>query len=154
MDPLPYNITIPSQAGSILYAPTRDGNIEDGWNVTYTGGITNEVLLGGRQGVGTDNHQTTLDGATIQLSWIGTAIYLYGQAGNASFSIDVDVNVTIASTMVTIPPGGLLGKHIDLPYGNHTATLTTIGSGFVAFQYAELTVGVGYPGYVIFNAVS
>ena len=144
MDPLPYNVTISSQTASIVYSPARDGNTTAGWNVTYSDGTT--PAYGSQQGIGTDYHQTTLDGSTMQLSWVGTAIYLYGQANNASFSIDVD-GVTSTYSDVTIPQGGLLGVQTELAYSNHTAALTTHGSGLVAFQYAELTIGIGYPGW-------
>ena len=149
MDPIPYNITIPSQTASIQYSPTRDGAIDAGWNVTYPSGLAPNA--GTQQGVGADFHQTTHDGATLQLSFTGTAIYLYGQATSASFTVAIDGKGS-DSTAVTIPQGGLLAAQTGLAYGSHTVTLTTHGTGLVAFQYAELTIGIGYPGCVTFFA--
>lgn len=95
----------------------------------------------------TDYHQTTYDGSTLRFSWTGIAIYLYGQAVAASFTIAVDGNASTSSG-VTIPAGGELGMRNGLTYGSHTVVLTTHGTGLVAFQDAEVTIGVGYAGYV------
>ncbi|TCD60920.1 hypothetical protein EIP91_009293 [Steccherinum ochraceum] len=138
MDPLPYNVTISSQTASIVYAPNRDGDPTAGWNVTYSSGTSN-TGFGVAQGVGTDSHWTTHDGASLQLSWVGTAIYLYGDASPASYSIDVD-----GASAPSIGQGGILGSKTGLDYGNHTVTLTTHGTDQVSFQYAEATIGVGY----------
>lgn len=145
-DPLPYNVTISSQSAVVQYAPARDGALTAGWNVTYSSGTAN-TGFNAPQGVGTDSHQTTHDGATMQLSWVGTAVYLYGNATGASYSIDVDGS-SIGSSEATVPQGGLLGSRMNLSYGRHTVTLTVHGTVAVSFQYAELTTGVGYIGYV------
>ncbi|KAH8100275.1 hypothetical protein BXZ70DRAFT_179619 [Cristinia sonorae] len=149
MEPFPYNITVSSQTGTILYLPSRDGNASLGWNVTYSQG-TSDTGYNHPQGVGVDSHQTTYDGATMQFSWIGTAMFLYGQADGASYTIDVDGDQS-SSASVSVPQGGLLGSRTGLIYGNHTLTLTTHGTGQVSFQYAELTIGVGYPGSLVQN---
>ncbi|KAH8100264.1 hypothetical protein BXZ70DRAFT_179232 [Cristinia sonorae] len=149
MDPLPYNVTISSQTGTIQYLPIRAGDAALGWNVTYSLG-TKDTGYGNLQGIGVDVHQTTHDGATMQFSWIGTAVYLYGHASGASYTLDVDGEQT-SSSSVNIPQGGVLGSRTGLNYGNHTLTLTNHGIGQLAFQYAELTVGMGYPGTSIQN---
>ncbi|KAH8108146.1 hypothetical protein BXZ70DRAFT_40551 [Cristinia sonorae] len=149
MDPLPYNITISSQTATISYLPARDGDSAAGWNLTYSQG-TRDTGYGHPQGVGTDVRWTTLDGATMQLSWVGTAVYLYGQAFSASYTVDVDGDRSSFSS-ANVPQGGLLGSKTGLSYGNHTATLTTHGTGEVSLQFAQLTVGVGYPGSSVQN---
>ncbi|TCD60918.1 hypothetical protein EIP91_009291 [Steccherinum ochraceum] len=138
MDPLPYNVTVSSQTASIVYAPKRDGDPTAGWNVTYSSGTSN-TGFGVPQGVGTDSHWTTHDGASLQLSWVGTAVYLYGDASPASYSIDVD-----GTSVPSIGQGGVLASKTGLDYGNHTVTLTTHGANQVRFQHAEVTVGLGY----------
>ena len=82
----------------------------------------------------------------MRISWVGTAVYLYGQASSASYSIDVDGTATTVPVGTTVAQGGLLGSKTGLSYGSHTVTLTTHGTNEVAFQYAELTIGVGYSG--------
>ncbi|TCD68536.1 hypothetical protein EIP91_010461 [Steccherinum ochraceum] len=140
MDPLPYNVTISSQTASIVYAPNRDGDPTAGWNVTYSSGTSNtSVDHGVAQGVGTDSHWTVHDGASLQLSWVGTAAYLYGDATSASYSMDID-----GQSVPSVGQGGLLGSKTGLSYGNHTVTLITQGTDPVVFQYAEVTVGIGY----------
>ena len=143
-DPAPYNVTISSQTASIQYAPVRDGDASQGWNVTYDQG-SKDTGYGNPQGVGIDSHQTNYSGATMSISWVGTAVYLYGQASAASYSIDVD-GASIPFAAVNVEQGGLLGSRTGLQYGNHTVTLTTSGTAYVAFQYAELTIGIGYVG--------
>lgn len=143
MDPLPYNVTISSQTASILYSPTRDGNLTAGWNVTYSLGLNN-TGFGNPQGVGVDSHSTTHDGASLELSWVGTAVYLYGQAANASYTINVDGS-KFDDSLTNIPSGGLLGSKTGLGYGNHTVTLTAHGTGGeLEFQFADLTIGLSY----------
>lgn len=144
MDPLPYNITISSQTASILYDPQRDGALTNGWNVTYSSGLK-DTGFGFPQGVGTDSHMTERDSSSLELTWVGTAVYLYGQASSASYTVEVD-GTSFTSSSVTVQPGGLLGSKTDLSYGNHTVKLTTHGSNAVAFQSAELTIGMGYNG--------
>ncbi|KAH8100285.1 hypothetical protein BXZ70DRAFT_180298 [Cristinia sonorae] len=150
MEPLPFNITLSSQTATISYLPTRDGDAALGWNVTYSQGNQN-TGYSNLQGVGTDTHRTAHDGASLQFSWIGTAVYLYGNADNASYTLDVDGD-RVSSSSVTIPEGGLLGSKTGLEYGNHTVTLTTHGTNQVAFQFAELTIGLGYLGSSVQNS--
>ncbi|KAL0574499.1 hypothetical protein V5O48_007474 [Marasmius crinis-equi] len=148
MDPLPYNITISSQTASILYSPTREGSIDAGWNSTYSSG-SKDTGYGRPQGLGTDYHRTTRSGASLELRWVGTAVYLYGNATAGSYTITVDGQDVGASK--NVPQGGLLGRKTGLKYGDHTAKLTVLGKGEVAFQYARVTIGVGYTGSKIQN---
>ncbi|KAK1235226.1 hypothetical protein PQX77_001560, partial [Marasmius sp. AFHP31] len=40
-DPIPYNLTIPSQAASLTYSPLRtsSNNSDEGWVLSYSGGL-------------------------------------------------------------------------------------------------------------------
>ncbi|ESK83854.1 hypothetical protein Moror_13492 [Moniliophthora roreri MCA 2997] len=142
MDPLPYNVTISSQTASVLYSPDRDTTPDRGWNITYSHGATSTPY--GPTGVGADYHRTSVSGATMQLSWVGTALYLYGNAAPGSYKIAVD-NIELSELAADLQVG-LLGSKTGLSYGSHTATLTVVGGSEVAFQYAEVTIGVGYQG--------
>ncbi|KAL0575304.1 hypothetical protein V5O48_006655 [Marasmius crinis-equi] len=148
MDPLPYNITLSSQTASILYLPAREGPIDAGWNSTYSSGSI-DTGYGRPQGLGTDYHRTTRSGASFEFRWTGTAVYLYGSATAGLYSITVDGQDNGVSDGV--PHYGLLGRKTGLKYGDHTVKLTVLGRGEVAFQYAQVTIGVGYVGNKVQN---
>ncbi|KAL0570830.1 hypothetical protein V5O48_011126 [Marasmius crinis-equi] len=81
--------------------------------------------------------------ASIQIDWTGTGIYFYGNASSDSYNLKVN-GQDVQS--VDVPNGGLLGSKDGLPYKQHSATLTVSGGKMVAFQYAQVTIGYGYPG--------
>ncbi|KAK7053008.1 hypothetical protein VNI00_004329 [Paramarasmius palmivorus] len=139
MEPLPYNITVSSSAASLKYSPARDTRIEWGWNITYSDGVYNSPY--GPQGIGSAIHRTTKSDSTIELNWVGTAVYLYGNATRFSYRITVD-GVDIGDT----GGQGLLGSKTGLQYGEHSAVLTALGGSTVSFWYADVTIGAGYPG--------
>ncbi|KAK7459526.1 hypothetical protein VKT23_009509 [Stygiomarasmius scandens] len=141
MDPLPCNVTLSSQTATITYSPFRDTNVTAGWNVSYVNGIKGGI------GVGDDFHQTSLKGASMEFSWIGTAVYLYGEGSPGSYRVFVD-NFDIEAT----PQIGVLGIKSDLDYGSHTVRLETVTNSQVIFRHAEVTIGVGFSGSNINNS--
>ncbi|KAK7451207.1 hypothetical protein VKT23_012543 [Stygiomarasmius scandens] len=147
MNPLPYNITLSSQTASILYLPSRDGDLTKGWNTSYSDGVK-DLGSGYPQGIGADIHRTSAAAATMELNWTGTAVCLYGDAIPGSYTIFVD-NVDIDASTQSVT--GLLGCQSDLEYKVHNVKLQVVGGHEVAFQYAELTIGAGYPGTDISN---
>ncbi|THV01104.1 hypothetical protein K435DRAFT_854077 [Dendrothele bispora CBS 962.96] len=143
MELLPYNVTLSSQtACSIRYnpAPNLSANQTTGWKVSYTDGVR-DLDYGNDVGVGVDLHQSSLENATMELDWVGTAVYLYGDANVGSYTISVDDGEETPGT----PIGGLLGSKSSLQYGPHKISLRVVGGNLVSFQYAEATIGVGYP---------
>ncbi|KAL0580033.1 hypothetical protein V5O48_001967 [Marasmius crinis-equi] len=144
-DPLPYNLTISSQAASLAYSPLRSlsNSTDDGWVLSYSGGLVADPNYWGRRGIGADYHSTTRAGASVQISWVGTGIYFYGNASSGTYNIKVDGQSIPGAD---VPNGGLLGSKTGLSYKQHTATLSAAGNGKVAFQYAQATIGYGYPG--------
>jgi len=142
MSPAPFNVTLSSQCATIKYLPFRDGPISTGWNVSYSGTVDSTWSLQSF-GSGTSVHRTTLAGATLQIDWLGTAIYLYGTSSSTSYTYTLDGVPTPAAPDSV---GGLLASSINLPYGDHTAVLTVNAAQEVAFQGAVLTVGVGNEG--------
>lgn len=143
MDPLPYNITLLSQTASIAYLPSREGKPDVGWNSTYPSG-SKDLGYGRPQGVGPDYHKSSFGGATLDFSFTGTAFYLYGSAvASDAYSISVDgTDIGNANSV------GVLGTKEGLKYGEHDVRLKVLGKGEVAFNRAEVTIGVGYPGCV------
>ncbi|KAF9262747.1 hypothetical protein L218DRAFT_380604 [Marasmius fiardii PR-910] len=149
-DPLPYNISISSQTASIIYIPARDTSIDAGWNSTYSAGAK-DTGYGRDQGLGADSHRTSRSGASLEFSWVGTAVYLYGNAAAGSYGISVDNQDIGVASDEAVPQGGLLGSKTGLQYGNHTVKLLARGLGEVGFQYAQATIGVGYSGTTVQN---
>uniref|UniRef100_A0A0W0ETZ1 Transmembrane protein n=1 Tax=Moniliophthora roreri TaxID=221103 RepID=A0A0W0ETZ1_MONRR len=148
MDPLPYNITINSQSAAIVYTPSRNGNdtLEGGWNVMYTDGTAQNVV--GRQGVGDSYLQTKLFGASMSITWIGTAAYIYGNSTAPYYTL-VDGALNIGPR---VPQSNLLASVTGLPYGSHTIILAQNGTDLLGFHHAILTIGIGYEGYdITFN---
>ncbi|KAK1221446.1 hypothetical protein PQX77_015753, partial [Marasmius sp. AFHP31] len=102
-----------------------------------------------RQGRGADFHRSTKAGASITFNWLGTAIYVYGNATKDSYRLSVD-GQNVHETF-DVPEGGLLGSMTGMQYKEHTAMLEVVGGEGLAFQYVDLTIGLGYPGKNITN---
>ncbi|KAF9261308.1 hypothetical protein L218DRAFT_931099 [Marasmius fiardii PR-910] len=139
-NPFPYNITLPSGTASIRYRPFRDGDPNAGWNVSYPSGTKLYSGLGGTQGIGAGQSQTTFPGATIEFEWIGMAIYLYGTASSSdAYQISIDSqDIGIGQESES----GLLGSKTGLVYGQHSVTLLARGGGEVVFRNAVVTIGM------------
>ena len=144
--PAPYNITISSQCPNFQYYPARDGLINQGWNVTYSGSNDSQWYFDGVSeiGVGIPSHRTALPGAYVELRWLGTAIYLYGSVSPYSVhSIQVD---GIEARGTGDLNSGLLARVIGLPYGPHKLHLSTGDNQVLTLRGAVLTVGLGGDG--------
>ncbi|KAJ8085592.1 hypothetical protein PM082_004410 [Marasmius tenuissimus] len=143
MDLLPYNLTIPSQTASLFYYPPRgsDTKASDGWELAYSSVDKGSYQ---RQGRGADFHNSTKAEAYINFNWLGTAIYVYGAGRKDSYRFFVD-GQDVGQTF-DVQQGGLLGFMTGMQYKEHNATLKVVGGEGLAFQYADLTIGLGYPG--------
>ncbi|KAK1219209.1 hypothetical protein PQX77_018085 [Marasmius sp. AFHP31] len=142
-DPLPYNLTIPSQTASLTYSPPRGPRTKapEGWELAYP---AVDRIGHQRQGRGSNFHNST------RVDALGTAIYVYGTGTKVSYGFFVD-DQNVAQTF-DIPQGGLLESMTGMQYKEHNATLTVVRSEMLAFQYADLTIGLGYPGKEIKNS--
>ncbi|KAK1222560.1 hypothetical protein PQX77_014585 [Marasmius sp. AFHP31] len=143
MDPLPYNLTVSSWTASLLYYPPRDSDTKasDGWELFYP---SVDPGPGQRQGRGADTHKSTKAEASVTFNWLGTAIYVYGTSRKESYKFSVD-GQDVGQTF-DVQQGGLLGSMTDMQYKEHDAKLEVVGGEGLAFQYADLTIGLGYPG--------
>ncbi|KAL0060077.1 hypothetical protein AAF712_013153, partial [Marasmius tenuissimus] len=144
-DPQPYNLTIPSQTATLLYSPPRARNgtkASDGWELAYYDTWENRGLH--RVGLGADFHNSTKAGASITFNWLGTAIYVYGTGTKESYNFSVD-GQEVGETF-DVQQGGLLGSMTGMQYKEHEAILQVVGGAMLAFQYADITIGLGYPG--------
>lgn len=135
----PYNITINSQTANLQYKPYKDGASSGGWNLTYT--LIPESAAAKTTASGISYHRTTFPGASMALTFTGTDVYLYGNASAGSYSVSVDGGTATKGTN-NVPNGGLLDAITNLSYGNHTVTLASTGKEEVAFQYADVTIGI------------
>jgi hypothetical protein len=70
----------------------------------------------------TSAHRTTLPGASVRLDWLGTAIYLYGDASVGAYTIELDGATTNCETSAP----GLLFSKSNLTYGSHSLTLRVV----------------------------
>ncbi|KAK7040248.1 hypothetical protein VNI00_009714 [Paramarasmius palmivorus] len=69
-----------------------------------------------------------MSGASMEFSWVGTALYVYGSATAASYMMSIDGVDVYEAIAATVPLGGLL----------------MIDGTQVEFEHAVLTVGVAY----------
>ena len=80
----PFNITVTDQSPTIKYTPSRHGDPEQTWNVTYY-----DLGLPGAIRGGLSVHSTYFIGATATFGFKGTAVYVRGSAEEGAVSITV-----------------------------------------------------------------
>lgn len=142
-----YNFTIPDRSPTIVYLPSRDGPLTSSWNVTYSNSPdssydTSHTSTNLASGI--SSHRTSLVGATVEVDFKGTAVYLYGSAQAGSYSTSLDG----ATAVQGAPDEQLLLHATGLSYDKHSLILTVTRAEEVSISYAVLTVGVGTVGYV------
>ncbi|KAF5385911.1 hypothetical protein D9615_002628 [Tricholomella constricta] len=147
--PFPVDDTSPS----ILYLPLRDTfstvNLTAGWNPVFSD--TGFMQTPGETGVGTSFHATSLDDATISITWRGTGIQLLGYTTNqAGYEITLD-GISQAPRGVDEEAGILVAFH-DLANSAHNISLSTRipadetpGTSKVFFDSAQIISTVNAP---------
>ena len=83
-------------------------------------------------------------GASAELDWIGTAIYLYGEGSQNGYTIELDGTTTTQTPGVLNAPG-LLFSQSGLTYGRHSLILRVVRTG-ATISNATITVGMGEVG--------
>ncbi|WWD20102.1 hypothetical protein CI109_104576 [Kwoniella shandongensis] len=86
---IPYNISVSDQSPTIIYKPELDTYPNLGWNLTYTDS-SYATYSPDAIGKGISAHNTTVQGATATLSWLGTAVYVRLDASVGNVSVVVD----------------------------------------------------------------
>lgn len=82
-------------------------------------------------------------GASAQLDWIGTAVYLYGKGPPNGFIIELDgTQVNQMSSFLSAPEPWLLFSQSNLQYGPHSLVLRVVQPE-VSISNATITVGMG-----------
>jgi len=133
-----FNWTSSDMDGFWHYGPqiTTDNTV--GWDNHYSEGFTknndgktlplpttNITQPNYVYGRGTSSHTTTLGGATINAGFLGTAIYMLGEADpNLLVTITVDGNDQPGK-----PANGYLASATGLTFGYHNVTLKVNGNG-------------------------
>jgi hypothetical protein len=134
--PMPYNITLGTDSPTMRYQPGRDGPMLTSWNQTYS----DSPDWGDPTANSIGAHRTGLVGATLEIDWIGTAIYVYGNSTRTEC-----YQITIDGGNFTGRSEGTLASASNLTYNSHRFILTVL-SDKVWVRDAVLTVGMGNEG--------
>ncbi|KAJ7109806.1 hypothetical protein C8R44DRAFT_883851 [Mycena epipterygia] len=133
-----WNFTFDDTSPFLTYTPYANGSYSgpaNGWVPWYSG--SGFISKNGDGGSGDSFHLTSLDGASVNLQFHGTAVYLYGTT-NSSYQIMLD---NISSFHVP-PTSDLLLSLTGLAEGTHSVTLTarpTSSSQQLAFDRAVIS---------------
>ncbi|KAJ3473874.1 hypothetical protein NLI96_g12779 [Meripilus lineatus] len=112
-----FNVTLDDSSPMFSYLPYGDGPVDEGWRAWYSQiGFNNDC---GKESVGDSLHITSSAGASVQLTFSGTAVYLFGTA-NSSYEVSLDTRTT------SFPPplDNLLFSAVGLLPGTHYVNLT------------------------------
>ncbi|KAL7417996.1 hypothetical protein BDY24DRAFT_373741 [Mrakia frigida] len=136
------NVTLPFTSPFLRWSPFSDGNATQGWNATGNG-FGNRSPLGEVQ----DAFRWTRGvGSKVELSFNGSAAYIYGSVASSSTTYTVSLDSTTSSPE---PAGSLLASFDSLDSGTpHTLSLEVTGAGTAEDDWAGigqviLTVPVG-----------
>jgi hypothetical protein len=114
----PTNATASNATSSTIILPINaTANITANPVANSSSGV--QAYQPGIIGNGTSTHTTSAAGATVEITWIGTAIYF---KGNGSAELTVDGVASTASI-----EDGIIAYGAGLTYGSHKAVLT-VGS--------------------------
>ncbi|KAK1223483.1 hypothetical protein PQX77_013641 [Marasmius sp. AFHP31] len=143
-----YNISIPDSSPTFTYSPFREGDVASGWKSFYTGSpeeVYDNTFNNTNQGSGTSSHNTSKQGATFELSFMGTAVYIYGTGSAGAFTTSLDDGAAVTGS----PKDGILASYANLEYKTHKLQLTLTQSQTLSMSSALVTVGVGKTGAMV-----
>lgn len=148
MAPNLYNLTVPDQSPTFIYSPYREGDLNSSWKVFYSNSPDSSYDSSHNSSnlaSGISLHSTTLQGASLQISFMGTAIYLAGSGAAGAYSTTLDGGDTVNGS----PANGYLVSHDGLDYEAHTLVLNTTSTSQLNVTSALMTVGIGNEGATI-----
>jgi hypothetical protein len=135
------NITVSHLSPTINYHPSRSGDSDSTWNVTYTRPQDEPYI--GAIGDGPSSQYTTFTGASASLGFVGTAIYVYGYANGS----DSDVSLSVGGKKLdTKNEDGLLGWKRGLKDQWWDLAVNVTGSGGVGIESITFTTEFGARG--------
>ncbi|PBL02768.1 hypothetical protein ARMGADRAFT_1159262 [Armillaria gallica] len=148
MAPNLFNLTVPDQSPTFIYSPYREGDLNSSWKVYYSNSPDssydsshNSSNLASGQSL----HSTTLQGASLEISFMGTAIYLNGSGTAGAYSTTLDGGDAVNGS----PADAYLVSHDGLDYEAHTLVLNTTSTSQLNVTSATVTVGIGNEGATI-----
>ena len=137
----PMNVTVSHLSPTISYSPSRSGESEITWNVTYI--EPQDAPSIGAIGDGPSSHYTTFNGASASLGFVGSAIYVYGYTNGSTN----DVSLSLGEFGLNEGDGnGLLGWKEGLKDQWWDLVVNVTGNGGVGIRGITFTVDFGNKG--------
>ncbi|OSX56608.1 hypothetical protein POSPLADRAFT_1159710 [Postia placenta MAD-698-R-SB12] len=140
-----YNFTFTDQSAYVIFLPYRDGPLDSQWNVSYSQSAQDDWSYSNNLGKGISSHKTTLVGASVELSWTGTGVWIYGTGDRAAYTVQIDFDPAVLGQGDN---EGVLFTQTNLTYGPHDLTLTVLNS-LISITGVNITVGLGDSGTVL-----
>ncbi|KAF7302161.1 hypothetical protein MIND_00783000 [Mycena indigotica] len=135
-----WNFTVDDTSPLLTYTPYADGSgsgLANGWIPWYT---ENGFLSApGEGGAGDSYHLTSLSGASVNLKFFGTAVYLYGTSNSSYDAVIDDKRSTNAPT-----GSNLLFSATGLTQGAHSVTLTARPTSSQQFAFDRAVISAQY----------
>ncbi|KAJ8096291.1 hypothetical protein PM082_011446 [Marasmius tenuissimus] len=142
----PHNLTIFDNSPTFLYQPSREGeDLNAGWKGFYSDSQDSAYNLdpeSASKANGASSHNTTMNGASFELSFKGTAVLLYGSGTAGAYSTTLDDRDVVNGN----PSNGLLASYRKLDYKIHTLSLNLTQGRLLSILSAVVTVGIGKTG--------
>ncbi|KAG7096724.1 hypothetical protein E1B28_004137 [Marasmius oreades] len=140
-----YNFSIPDSSPTFSYSPNREGeDVKSGWKSFYSNSpdsTYDSTHQSPNNPSGTSSHSTSMQGASFEISFMGTAVYIYGSATPGAYTTRLDEKEAGGQ-----PSNGLLASYSGLAYKQHTFSLNVTQAQNLTIMSGTFTVGVGDKG--------
>ncbi|KAJ7094560.1 hypothetical protein B0H15DRAFT_127697 [Mycena belliarum] len=133
------NITVLDQSPTWIYTPDREGLSSSSWESAWTGSADSSYDATHTQAniaQGVSVHTSSLPGASAQISFVGSAVTIYGQGSAGAYSTTLDGGKEIAGA----PSGSVLASYGGLSDAAHSITLKVTKSQPLSLSYATFTI--------------
>ncbi|KAF9268182.1 hypothetical protein L218DRAFT_1073523 [Marasmius fiardii PR-910] len=144
----PYNFSIPDSSPTFIYYPTREGgDLKSGWRSFYSNSpdsafdSTNPTE---NKASGISSHSTSMQGASLEINFLGTAIWIYGSGSAGAYTTRLNDRDPVDGQ--PSPSNGLLASYSGLDYKAHTFSLNVTQAQSLNITSATMEVGVGKQG--------
>jgi hypothetical protein len=94
--------------------------------------------------IGVSSHTTTMIGASVTMSWVGTALTIHGNGSNGTYQTTLDGGEPTIGR--PFPDNQTLVSFSGLADTNHTLNLTLLSSTQLTFFGASFEISVGKAG--------
>ncbi|ESK94464.1 hypothetical protein Moror_8122 [Moniliophthora roreri MCA 2997] len=145
----PYDFSILDTSPTIIYHPSREGeDLGSSWKTFYSNSPDSSydsTHQNTNLASGTSLHSTSMQGASFEISFMGTAIQIYGSGTGGAYTTTLDNRDAVEGN----PSNGMLASYADLEYKTHTLSLNVTQSQSLNMTSARLTIGVGDKGATV-----